>query len=251
MTAPEPGEARRVMVFGKLPRPGRVKTRLAPVLGDEGAAELYDAFLEDVLARCRAAGADPQLWVPRRPGARDELSRRHPGVGLRWQPEGGLGVRLRAAFDAAFRDGVGRALVVGSDHPTLPPGHLEEALGALRAADACLGPTADGGYWAVGVRRRAWPRAARLFEDVPWSTPEVTEETLARADEAGVEVRLVSAWYDVDEPGDLERLRRDVSDGSATAGRLERLDVGGVPAPGPAEGEGDGGRGPGAGGGPA
>lgn len=235
------------MVFGKLPRAGRVKTRLAPALGDEGAAELYDAFLEDVLARCRAAGADPELWVPRRPGAREELSRRHPGVDLRWQPEGGLGARLRAAFEAAFRDGVGRALVVGSDHPTLPPGHLEEALAALGTADAVLGPTADGGYWAVGVRRRAWPRAARLFEDVPWSTPEVTETTLARADEAGVDVRTVSAWYDVDEPADLERLRRDVSEGSATAGRLERLGPTDGPAPRPAGADGD--PGPGGGGG--
>lgn len=247
MTGAEARDARRVMVFGKLPRAGRVKTRLAPALGDEGAAELYDAFLEDVLARCRAAGADPELWVPRRPGAREELSRRHPGVDLRWQPEGGLGARLRAAFEAAFRDGVGRALVVGSDHPTLPPGHLEEALAALGTADAVLGPTADGGYWAMGVRRRAWPRAARLFEDVPWSTPEVTETTLARADGAGVEVRTVSGWYDVDEPADLERLRRDVSDGSATAGRLERLGRADGPAPRPTGADDD--PGPGGGGG--
>lgn len=247
MSAAEPAEARRVMVFGKLPRPGRVKTRLAPVLGERGAAELYDAFLEDVLARCRAAGAEPQLWVPRRRGAREELTDRHPGVELRWQPEGGLGARLRAAFDAAFREGVGRALVVGSDHPTLPPGHLEEALSALGAADACLGPTADGGYWAVGVRRRAWPRASRLFDGIPWSTPDVADETLARAEEAGVDLRLVSAWYDVDEPGDLDRLRRDVSDGSATAGRLERLGRRDGRAPRATGGDGDPGSGRGGG----
>lgn len=213
----------RVMVFGKLPRPGRVKTRLAPVLGEAGAARLYDAFLEDVLELCRAAGTHPELWVPRRSDAGEVLPDRHPDVALRWQPQGDLGDRLRAAFEAAFREDDGRALVVGSDHPTLPPGHVEEALRALEEADACLGPTADGGYWAVGLRRRAWPRAARLFDDVPWSTPDVLETTLARAAEAGVEVRLASAWYDVDEPEDLERLRRDVPPDSATADELARL----------------------------
>lgn len=227
---------RRLMVFGKVPRAGRVKTRLVPPLDAEGAAALYAAFLRDVLDRCRAAGTRPELWVPRRPGAREELARRHPDAAVRWQADGDLGDRLRAALSAAFRGGAARALVVGSDHPTLPPSHVGEAFAALAGTDVCLGPTPDGGYWGVGARRRAWPASARIFDDIPWSTPDVLEETLARAESAGLCVRRVASWYDVDERRDLERLRRDVEAGSATAAVLDRLDLA---TPSGAAGDGD------------
>ncbi|MEK6712515.1 MAG: hypothetical protein AABZ64_18255, partial [Nitrospinota bacterium] len=36
-----------LILFARPPRPGRVKTRLAPALGAEGAAGLYRAFLLD------------------------------------------------------------------------------------------------------------------------------------------------------------------------------------------------------------
>lgn len=263
MSAGKEHAVRRLMVFGKRPRPGRVKTRLAPALGERAAAALYAAFLDDVLARCRAAGEEPELWLPapgapeaddgpsdrgKGPDARDggEADRplpRRRGVAVRRQPDGGLGERLRAAFGAAFREGARRAVVVGSDHPTLPPSHLRRAFGALGDAGACVGPTMDGGYWGVGLRADVWPRASRLFESVPWSTPEVLDTTVARAEEAEVELRRLDGWYDVDDPSDLPRLRRHVRDGSATAAALERLDRRGVgPAAAAAE---DGGRGPG------
>lgn len=214
---------RRLMVFGKVPEPGRVKTRLEPALGAEGAAELYDAFLEDTVALSREVPAERELWLAAGPDGGWDPDRRFPGVPLRRQPEGGLGDRLRGAFAAAFEEGVARALVIGSDHPTLPPGHVREAFEALDGADACVGPSPDGGYWAVGLHRRAWPGAGKVFVDIPWSTAEVLDVTARRAEEHGIRLRCVSSWYDVDEPGDLERLRRDVRPGSATAGVLAEL----------------------------
>lgn len=225
MSAGDPCGARRLVVFGKRPRPGRVKTRLAPAVGERAAARLYAAFLDDVLARCRAAGEQPELWLPGpEEGAAPPGPARRHGVDVRRQPEGGLGERLRAAFDAAFGEGARRAVVVGSDHPTLPPEHVRRAFDALAHVEACVGPTEDGGYWGVGLRGDAWPRAARLFAAVPWSTPDVLETTIARAEEADLTLSRLDVWYDVDDPSDLGRLRRDVREGSATAAELARLE---------------------------
>lgn len=157
------------------------------------------------------------------PEAVREIAGRLPGFTPRRQRGDGLGERLRHAFDAAFSDGASRALAVGSDHPTLPPAHLERAFEELEEADAVLGPTADGGYYAVGLRSAAWPAAAEIFRDVPWSTPEVLEATEARARRSGLVVRRLPSWYDVDEPHELGRLREDLEEGSATAEALARL----------------------------
>lgn len=223
----DPAASRRVLLFGKVPRPGHAKTRLAPALGEEGAARLYRAFLDDTVRLARASGADGvELWLAGPPQEAEGLGRRHPGLRLRRQVGEGLGERLRRAFETAFREGAGRAAVLGTDHPTLPPERLDDAFAALDGAAGALGPTPDGGYYLLALRREAWPRAAELFRDVPWSTPEVASVTRSRAREAGIELHTLPGWYDVDEPAELGRLRRDAAPGTATARALERLDDG-------------------------
>lgn len=206
---------RRLLVFGRLPEPGRTKTRLAPALGAAGAAELYGAFLDDVLDGAPDI-APTELWVPRRPGARETLASRYPRARIRLQPDGDLGVRLATAFGSSFEDGVDHAVAFGSDHPTLPRDYLERAFAALHSAHLVLGPTRDGGYYTLGLRRLCWPRARALFEGAPWSTDGLlgwTRERAAALDLCHVEL---PRWYDVDEPDDLERLARDLVPGSTT-----------------------------------
>ncbi len=87
-----------------------------------------------------------------------------------------------------------------------------------------FGPSHDGGYYAIAVRRERWPTAQAVLRDVPWSTPRALETSLALAREAGLEAALMPAWYDVDSPEDLERLRRDADPNSASARFLRELE---------------------------
>ncbi len=122
-----------------------------------------------------------------------------------------------------FQEGVDHAVILGSDHPTLPLPYVERALAALIGAHLVIGPSSDGGYYLVGLRRYAWPRASGLFDHMPWSTPELlgaTRSTAGRLDLCHVEL---PEWYDVDEPSDLERLARDVRPESHTARALEQI----------------------------
>lgn len=213
---------RRLLVLGRLPRAGRTKTRLIPALGPEGAAELYGAFLDDVV-RGAATVAPTELWVASPRDAIGRLRARYPDVPVRLQPEGDLGDRLSAAFDAAFGDGIDHVVALGSDHPTLPPRRLERAFAALDGAPLVIGPTRDGGYYALGLRRGCWQEARKLFEGAPWSTPGLLEWTRARAVELGLCHVELRGWYDVDEPADLDRLARDVSPESETGRVLRSL----------------------------
>jgi rSAM/selenodomain-associated transferase 1 len=209
----------RLVLFGRLPEPGLTKTRLVPALGAEGAATLYEAFLDDLVGLDVGVG-ERELWVPDRPGAIRRLRLRYPGLRVRLQPEGDLGGRLRAAFEAAFTEGVDYAVVIGSDHPTLPADLVRRAFHALRSAHLVVGPTRDGGYYSIGLRRYCWPKAAGLFEDAPWSTAELLEWTREQAADLDLCFVELPGWYDVDTPADLERLRRDVSPRSATGRAL-------------------------------
>ena len=213
---------RRLLVFGRLPEPGYVKTRLQPELTGEESAVLYEAFLDDAM-KLAPDGIAAELWVPDRPGAMERLGSRYPAARIRLQPEGSLGDRLEMAFNRAFDEGVDCAVAVGSDHPTLPLDFVVRAFDALVGGPVALGPSLDGGYYAVGLRGSAWPRARGLFAGAPWSTSGLFAWTRARAASLRLDCAELPPWYDVDRPADLARMAGDLTEGSATAGAWARL----------------------------
>lgn len=198
--------------MAKAPRAGLAKTRLIPALGPEGAAALAQAFVIDSAARARAVA---EAYVIASPDVACDALATLTGLPAVPQGEGDLGARIVTAFAALFARGHTPVLLIGADTPTLPAGHLAAAL-ALLAEDprrAVFGPTADGGYWTVGL---AAPAPA-LFDGIAWSTPRVLDETLAAAARAGIAVALAPPWHDIDEPDDLAVLASQLAADPAAA----------------------------------
>jgi hypothetical protein len=186
-----------VVVMARVPVPGRVKTRLVPALGAEGAAALCEAMTRDVFALVAASGLP---WRVAWEGPAD-----HPWVAAlpvanEPQAPGGLGERLAWAL----REG---GIAIGTDAPTLPVGQLVEAASTLGEDDSAvvLGPAADGGYTLVGVHADAVRRG--VFDRVPWSGPGTLAGQVARARALDLRVRLLDGGHDVDDPADVTWLR--------------------------------------------
>ena len=140
-------------MFVKFPEPGRVKTRLAAAIGAELAAEMYSAFLSDLIPRFRDIAARRILaYAPDDQRSREFFERLSGGSFELWaQPEGSLGDRMRSFFEAFGPEPV---VLVGSDSPTLLRGDVELALSALHRVDCVLGPATDGGVYLIGLNRK-------------------------------------------------------------------------------------------------
>jgi rSAM/selenodomain-associated transferase 1 len=199
-------DAPALVIFARAPLPGHTKTRLIPSLGADGAAALYRCFLLDTLAQAARAPAQPVIAAAAAdhvPALRALAAEAGLEAEVTIQSDGDLGARMCHAFQEAFARGHSRAVIVGSDSPSLPPARVAEALAQSAARDLVLGPSFDGGYYLIGLR--AAP--PRLFAGIAWSQPTVLLETLRRACELGLSVSLLDPWYDVDTPEDLARLR--------------------------------------------
>jgi len=122
------------------------------------------------------------------------------GLTLVRQVPGDLGERMAAAFEHAFRSGAERVLLFGTDVPEAGEGHLREAFDALADRDLVVGPTVDGGYWLIGMKR-----PLDLFGGIAWGTGQVFERTMARALEKGLSVHRLPALTDMDRMMDVER----------------------------------------------
>jgi rSAM/selenodomain-associated transferase 1 len=192
-----------LVVFARFPRAGEAKTRLAPRLGPDGAADLARWMLAATWAEAqlaaRAAGRRLELHGCGAPPGEFE---RLLGGAASFVPQSGeeFGERLERAFASAFERGAARVVLVGADCPALSPRHFDEALAALDSSDAVLGPARDGGWWLMGLRSSA----PELFHGIAWSTPAVLAQTLAAARASGLSVTLLEELADIDTPEDLE-----------------------------------------------
>ena len=190
-----------LIVFGKNPVPGRVKTRLAKEVGDVSAALLYRSFLLDSLEVF--GNLDLDLWLYLAPSETDidlEISSRV--ARFETQSGEGLGQRMSNAFKDMFARGYQRVGIVGSDHPTLPVRILRRGFADLSCGHVVLGPSDDGGYYFLAINRYQ----PNLFKGIRYGRHDVLEATLQRAESLGLRPTILDYWYDVDTAEDLERL---------------------------------------------
>ena len=186
----------RIVIFAKAPVPGKVKTRLIPALGADGAAKLAAEMLAHTIAEALASGLavelcgepDPAGWYS------------GPPLHLTAQGGGDLGPRLHQAAERVLAEEP--VLLIGADCPALDRHHLRAAGEALERHDAVIHPAEDGGYVLLGLRRFD----PSLFEGIAWSTNSVAKETSARLATLGWSKNVRETLTDVDEPADLNSL---------------------------------------------
>jgi uncharacterized protein len=219
-------------VMTKAPQAGRVKTRLVPPLTPEEAAELNKCFLRDTTATiasaCRgglrppnAANARLHPRAQKAPqqcqsiavytpvGAESAYSDILPAdFSLLPQRGDKFGERLYFALEDLFQCGFESVCLIDSDSPTVPAENFDEAVQLLStSADrVVLGPSDDGGYYLIGVKK---PHR-HLFEQIDWSTERVLNQTIQRATEMGLEVQFLPTGYDVDDGASLRRLCNEI-----------------------------------------
>jgi len=208
-----PVERDVLMVFTRYPQPGQAKTRLTPVLGAAGAAELSRRLTAHALAEAALLAQNQavtvQVWYEG--GDERALAACFGAATYRRQDGSDLGERMLRSFEAAFADSAdSRAVLVGTDCPALSAALLRAAFDALARCDLVLGPARDGGYYLIGLKA-AIPA---LFQGIAWGTSSVRNQTVAIAERLGLAVELVAALHDVDRPEDLaqlpEHLARDL-----------------------------------------
>jgi uncharacterized protein len=195
-------------VMTKAPRPGQVKTRLTPPLTPNEAAELNKCFLVDTAAAISRAAETSSacgvaVYTPS--DAESAYVDILPADFILLQQRGeSFGDRLHLAAMDLFKCGFASVCLIDSDSPTVPAESFVAAVKLLTADTdrLVLGPCEDGGYYLIGLNRLH----RKLFEGIDWSTERVLEQTMHRASKIGIEPKLLSMGYDVDDQTALQRL---------------------------------------------
>jgi uncharacterized protein len=216
LPGPNPGPfSRRVVIFTRYPEPGTTKTRLIPVLGAAGAADLHRHLTEQTVTTVMDLAREQPIDVTvcYEGGSVAKMgSWLGPHVQLFRQCEGDLGERMLAAFEESFQAGAKQVVLIGTDLPGLSGSIVERAFCELESHDAVFGPADDGGYYLVALKSLQ----PALFVNMTWSTDTVLSETLERAHSLGLSTALVKSLHDVDRPEDVAALGFELAPGEET-----------------------------------
>lgn len=190
-----------VLIFAKAPRPGRVKTRLIPALGELGATRLYSELLRRQIEWIsRQTPYAIELWVTpeeKHPLFQELSSEFVFSISL--QEGGDLGERMGHAAEQSLQRHR-RVLLLGVDCPALTAAHLRQAVSWLESgSDAVLGPAQDGGYVLLGLNGHH----QALFEGHAWGGDDVAQTTRDAMTRIGWMWRELPALWDLDRPDDL------------------------------------------------
>ena len=216
---------RAVICFTRVPRAGQTKTRLLPLLSPQHCADLHTAFLHDLAQQYRSFPADLFIAYTDDPDW-PKLKEIFP-FATNFFPQIGadLGEKMLHAIETVLQQGYDSCVLTGSDLPLLTASHLESGFTALEQADISFGPTSDGGYYLVGMKKPC----PEVFENQQYGASSVWENTLLAAKNAGYVVGTALSCDDVDTPDDLRNLQRTLPADSFTAVFLKQLQKEGVP----------------------
>lgn len=197
---------RILIVFAKAPNPGHVKTRMIPLLSEQGAAQLQSRLVLHTVNNLANRGDwQTQLWCA--PNIRhplfQELAVTHK-IQLHQQIQGDLGEKMFFAFESCLSR-ADQAVIVGTDCPLLTPSHVEATFSQLDGGyDAVITPAEDGGYVMLGLSVIDWD----VFNLQEWGNSEVLSNTLLACESMGWRYKKMPSLWDVDTPEDYLRLQQ-------------------------------------------
>lgn len=193
----------QLIIFTRYPAPGKAKTRLIPVLGKEGAANLHRLMAQRTIARALSLQNSRQLLSVEihYTGSSQQLMEDWLGTEIVYhqQSDGDLGARMLAAFQKSFNGGLEKVALIGTDCPQLKQQLLAKAFDELNDKDLVLGPAKDGGYYLIGLRCLI----PALFDGIHWGSSEVFASTVAIAKNLGLNIGVLPTLVDIDRPDDL------------------------------------------------
>lgn len=187
-------------IIFRTPEYGKVKKRLASEIGPERALAIFKKMLSATIEKALLLD-NVDIYGFYDGKFPEDIALRFKKVILIPQRGKDLGEKLYNAASYLHKKLYRKITLIGSDSPDLPSKYITEAFSRLNYFDVIIGPSEDGGYYLIGMKRPL----DTIFRDTPWGSPDVLKRTISKVVRENLSYYLLPPWYDID---DLKTLKR-------------------------------------------
>lgn len=196
-----------VIIF-RTPEYGKVKKRLASETGDERAFSIYKKMLLTTIEKVLPLD-NVDIYGFYDGKFPEDIALSYKKIILIPQKGKDLGEKLYNAASYLYEKGYRKIILIGSDSPDLPLEYISEAFLRLNSFDVIIGPSEDGGYYLIGMKKPL----SFLFQNIPWGSPRVLEGTISILKKHNIPFSLLPEWYDIDNLETLKRYNKAIAAG--------------------------------------
>ncbi|MEP6681858.1 MAG: TIGR04282 family arsenosugar biosynthesis glycosyltransferase [Parafilimonas sp.] len=189
-----------LIIFQKNPVYGKVKTRLAATIGNDEALAIYRQLIQHTHLITHELKADKIVFYS---DVIDEDDNWNNEYLKQLQKGNDLGERMMNAFNYVFQKHFSNAIIIGTDCAELDELIILNAFDKLNEYDVVIGPSADGGYYLLGMKEIT----KHLFTAIEWSTNKVLNTTIERCRANNRSYFLLKELHDIDEEKDLAYMK--------------------------------------------
>lgn len=216
----------RLQIFTRVPKLGKVKTRLEPFLGQEGCLVLHRCLIEHALSLASGWQYGPvEFWFAL-PDAEPQQAfdleymetirndlHLPSSIFMRVQQGNNLGDRIQFALNSALEQG-DSSILIGTDCPEQRVSHLDEAYSRVQEqARLVIQPATDGGFVLIGCSALLGSKNSikdlDLNKGIDWGTDQVLAQLESRLQESGLAYDKIVEISDLDTEEDFLKLQSD------------------------------------------
>lgn len=192
-----------IIVLGRYPKLGKVKTRLAKEIGEHAALDFYSQTIEKIFIELEKVLEFTDIYFYHAGIEDHDLVQKWVGHKFNCIPPkvNEIDAHLDNAFSELFDKGYNRVICIGTDIPQLNSDHILRSFQALTDHDGVLGPDNDGGIYLYGAKQH-YPI---LFHPSSTLSPNQTVQDYYKSNH--LSLLLMPKLIDVDTKADLDLLQ--------------------------------------------
>ena len=200
-TPPKSNSPNALIVFVRYPEKGKVKTRLAEGTNKNFASGVYKLCAEKIFREMNSLKKFNKYVFYSEEKDIDRIIKWTKKKFLYFPQQGNdLGERMNNAFEIVLSQHNQKAIIIGTDIPDLSKEIILQAEEALGESDVVIGPSHDGGYYLLGMKKVY----NNLFEDIEWSSGLVFNSTMGKALSLNLKVKELQMLRDIDTREELD-----------------------------------------------
>lgn len=197
-----------LIILGKFPHPGKVKTRLSKDLGEELAAKFYKSLLENLILESKQLKNIEIFFCYSDVNDQGLIKSWLTEINLIDPVSNDIEKNLSNAFEKLFKNSFTKVISIASDVPSINKKIIQNAFENLSNNDIVIGADVSGGIYLFGTKKHR----AEFFQNKLEKGENIFDHTVKNIQTNKLKFTILEKLLDIDTIDDFNKWKLENPD---------------------------------------